>query len=944
MTSEALTPARSDPTSNPVERFRRLEAIFHQASELRGKERDQYLDQACGNDGDLRREAEQMLGLNARDHAEQWVDQAVDAGLAVWSAPQAPERIGPYRILELLGQGGLGAVYLAERDDEHFHKRVAIKCVRPELALPALERRLRAERQILAALDHPYIARILDGGTHAGASYIVMELVEGEQLLDYCRRHELTVGQKLKLFREICSAVHYAHQSLILHCDLKPSNILVDAQGTPKLLDFGIAKALQGQGNPDTQSIASTLTAQGIRALTPDYASPEQAKQRPLTTSSDIYSLGVILYEMLCDQRPYVIDTDSFFDIAETIAKAEAPAPSSHFRNHPTSRSRRAPWGADLDAVVAKAIRKEPDQRYRSAEQLAEDIGRYLENRPVTARHGTWLYTWSKLLRRHRWAVLAVSTVVVSLLTATVVTSRQADLARQERRRAEANLVVANDERDRSKALVELMVGMFEVSDPGQAQGAEITARELLDRSAERIPIELREQPKLRADLAVTIGRIYRELALTEPAERLLIDSLEIRRAELEPGSPKIVESLLQLGLLRLRQDRIQEAADLLGQGLEKEVETRGTGSLIHGELLRALALCRLEQDRTQEARQLLERSLGPEPISTGVGLNGRLEAAGRADAWDLLAQIAYTEGSYDEAEDFGLKGYEGRRRALGSGHPKVATSLNNVAAIRQAKGDLAGAREALEASLDLRRQVYGENHDAVALSLQNLANIHLQEEDLAAAETCLQQAASILERIYGSDHNAVADVLQLQAVIQSRRGRWQEAVDLQRQALNIRRARMKPGHPDVIQGLVHLGDYHQGEHPDREAAYREAVALSRRHGSDNPNPDHLAYPLERLGGLLCHNNPAEGVKHLREAWNLRRQGPSPERWSTAMAQAKLGRCELTLDHRQGLDHLRQAAALLETRLGPEHRKTQTVMGWIAEAERASAPQPVLPQ
>ncbi|MEM6794685.1 MAG: serine/threonine-protein kinase [Acidobacteriota bacterium] len=898
------------------DRFKRLETLFHRASEKQGHERDRYLEEACAGDPDLLLEVQQMLGFEERDESEQRLDRAIGAGLDQWSSPEMPSRIGPYRVLGRLGRGGLGTVFLAERDDEHFHKRVAIKCVRPELGSPELESRLRAERQILAGLDHPLIARILDGGAEKGASYIVMELVEGVGLLEHCRSRRLSLRDKLRLFRKVCDAVHYAHQNLVLHCDLKPSNILIDEKGLPKLLDFGIAKALRGAAGGDS----ATEADRSFRPLTPDYASPEQAENKALTTSSDIHSLGVILFELLCDRRPYRIRAEDPQDIAEKIQAAIVPAPSQSYRQAAAgSGKRRAPWGPDLDAVVAKAVHKEPGQRYRSVEQFSEDIQRYLEDRPVTARPATLLYRWRKTVRRHRWAVLAASIVALSLISATVVTSRQAEAAEKARRLAEA-------EKDRAEAVVELMVGIFRVSDPNLTQGSEITTREILDQGSRRIRHDLKDQPVLRAELATTLGRVYNELSSYEQAEVNLLDSLEIRRQELASDSPKIVESLLELALLYLGQDRVGEAEKLLSEALELESAARGQGSRAHSALLRALAMCRLEQSRTQEARLLLRQSLIPEPEPGDL--------ADRAEAWDLLAQIAYSEGSYEEAERLGLRGLEGRRQALGEGHPKVAVSLNNVAAIRRAKGDLEGARQVLEETLEMRRRVYGDDHGAVVLSLKNLVTLHLAEGDLDAAEQRLELAASTARRIYGPEHKVLAEVLHSQAELQSKRGDGDKAVELQRRALAIHRLRLQPGHPTLVFGLVRLGDYFSHDDPRREAAYREAAETAKVYAanSSNPSPDPLAYPLERLGGVLCDRSPEEAVAFYQEAWDLRRQGPSPDHWSTPMARARLGRCLLRIDRSRGIEHLTRAARRLEALRGPEDRRTLGVLRWLREA------------
>ncbi|MEM8993680.1 MAG: serine/threonine-protein kinase, partial [Acidobacteriota bacterium] len=574
-------------TGDAEARFRRLEEIFHRASELAADDVPAYLDEACGDDDALRREVAGMLGASV--DAEARLDAVVEGGVAELRpaaevSAKTPERVGAYRILEVIGEGGLGKVFLAERDDDEFQKRVAVKWLRPELVSPELRRRFRLERQVLATLEHPYIARILDGGTHEGSAYLVMELVQGRHLLDHVAEFDLDLENKLALFRKICQAVHHAHQGLILHCDLKPSNIVVEDDGTPKLVDFGIAKALGGGPAPLAEQV--TLDGpSGFRPLTPDYASPEQVRYDVLTTATDVYSLGVVLYELLSGERPYRVTSTNPVEIAETVAAARVVKPSQRFTD--LRGVRRAPWGPDLDAIVLKALRRAPVPRYGSVAELSRDVLSYLENRPVAARRGTWLYQGAKLLRRHRLGAAALAAVLLSLTTATFVTSHQARVAERERGRAERNLEVAEDAKDQAEAVVDLMVDVFEFSHPEQAMGQELSAREVLDRGSKRVQEQLGDRPRLRAALADVLGRVYLELALLDEAELHLDDSLETRRALLPEQAEERVEAVFHMGRLRLEQGRLEPAAELLGEALVAEAAARGAQSPLYGDIQR---------------------------------------------------------------------------------------------------------------------------------------------------------------------------------------------------------------------------------------------------------------------------------------------------------------------------------------------------------------------
>ena len=415
---------------NP-ERWRRIEELFSTAVERPPAERGAYLTQVCGGDEELRREVLELLAHETADGFLQ--DPIKHATLAVASEPadeMVGERIGPYRLMRVIGRGGMGTVYEAVRDDEEFEQRVALKLIRRGMDSEFVRARFLRERQILAALDHPHIARLFDGGTTAdGQPYFVMEFVAGEPITEYCRQQQLSLNEKLNLFRAVCAAVQHAHQNLVVHRDLKPSNILVTAEGTPKLLDFGIAKVLTPEAGE-----SHTQTETAVRLMTPDYASPEQVRGGVITTASDVYSLGIVLYELLTGRRPYQFETYAPLAIERAICETEAARPSEVA--DPFLKLGRQLTG-DLDNIVMMALRKEAARRYPSVEQFAEDLRRYLEGLPVAARPDTFTYRAVKFVRRHRVGVAAASLVVISLLGGIIATTYAARQARAERARTE---------------------------------------------------------------------------------------------------------------------------------------------------------------------------------------------------------------------------------------------------------------------------------------------------------------------------------------------------------------------------------------------------------------------------------------------------------------------------------------------------------------------------
>jgi eukaryotic-like serine/threonine-protein kinase len=413
------------------ERWREIQRVFHEALERPTGERDAFVAAAAGGDDELGREVSSLLA-------------SAESGQAFLEAPApgleepARTRVGPYEIVRELGHGGMGTVYLAQRADGPFRKVVALKVVRRGMDTEAVLRRFRQERQILAGLEHPHIARLLDGGnTEDGLPFLVMEYVEGEPLTAWCARRALGVADRLRLFRTVCAAVQFAHQNLVIHRDLKPGNILVTQDGVPKLLDFGVAKLLNAEVSGQTLD----LTAVGGRACTPEYASPEQLRGERVTTTCDVYALGVLLYELLAGRRPYATGDHTAAEAAQAALETEPERPSAAAARAGQAAERRSrDLRGDLDTIVLTALRKDPSRRYASVEQLSEDVRRYLEGLPVKARKDTFSYRAGKFLRRHKAGAAAAALVLVSLVGGIGATARQARIARAERARADLRL------------------------------------------------------------------------------------------------------------------------------------------------------------------------------------------------------------------------------------------------------------------------------------------------------------------------------------------------------------------------------------------------------------------------------------------------------------------------------------------------------------------------
>jgi non-specific serine/threonine protein kinase/serine/threonine-protein kinase len=481
--------------------WQRQKDLFRSALERAPEKRGAFLDEACGGDAALRQEIESLLdahgeaaGFLSRP-AELEIDADEPAGRP------APERIGPYQILDTIAQGGMGTVYRAVRDDDAFRKTVALKLVRGGSRSDSFERRFRQEREILARLQHPNIAAVMDGGTtEQGQPYLVMEYLDGQPITAFCAARGMGTRARVALFRSVCDAVQFAHQNLVVHRDIKPGNVLVDGHGVPKLLDFGIAKLLA-----DGTDSAEAPTATALPLMTPEYASPEQVKGRAITTASDVYSLGVLLYELLAGRRPYEVQADSLESIVRAVCEREPPPPSETLAAAKPERSRPAAseLRGDLDTIVLKALRKDPERRYRTAQDLSQDLRRYLEGLPVTARVDSVRYRAGKFLRRNRAAVAAAVLVSASVVAGIATTIRQARIAEANRRQAEQRFAEV-------RGLANFV--MFEMHDAIRPLPGSTTARKrLVEKSIEyldRVGSEATNDPALLAELAAGYHRL----------------------------------------------------------------------------------------------------------------------------------------------------------------------------------------------------------------------------------------------------------------------------------------------------------------------------------------------------------------------------------------------------------------------------------------------------
>jgi serine/threonine-protein kinase len=695
--------------------------------------------------------------------------EAFCADLAAAPVLRDGERVGRYRVLREIGRGGMSIVYLAERADDAFHRRVALKVL--DRAPREARARFEQERQILASLDHPGIARLLDGGVDdGGRPYIVMELVEGEPIDRYCAERKLPVEARLALVAAVARAVAYAHRRLVVHRDLKPANLLVTAAGEVKLLDFGIAKLLDPAA---AGPFAAPPTRTALRLLTPEYATPEQVRGEPVTTASDVYQLGLVLFELLTGRRAHALAEGSLAELERTVCAGEPPRPSRCVAAGDAALRRRL--SGDLDCIVMTALRKEPDRRYASPAELAADLERHRAGQPVAARGDGLAYRAGKLIRRHRLAVTAAVAVALALVGGLGAALWQAREARREARKA--------------TAVKDFLVRIFEVADPDQAPGRTVTARELLDRGAARIAT-LRGEPEVRAELLAVAGASYQSLGLYDSARPLLERSLALQRrlhGERSLGAAGVEASLASLAYKQgdtPRSERLLRAALATHRALLPADDPRIADDLF------GLGDCLLDYDRDGEAEALLRRALAL--------LRGRRARHPGAPA----------------AEE----------------ESKIGEILNDLGMLRHRAHDLAGAERLYREALAIQRRIHGPLHSQVDVPLHNLGALLKTRGRLAEAEAIFRQVIDLEARLYGGDHPGTADSWGYLGHVLRDRGDLAGAEAAYRRALAIDRARRGGGHFATLGALHNLGRLlvREGRAAEAEPLLRQALAGRR--------------------------------------------------------------------------------------------------------------------
>jgi serine/threonine-protein kinase len=842
-----------------LQRWALLEQLFAESLELPVAARAAFLARRCAGDAELRREIETLL--RAHD-ASGVLDHALhSAEPAVVQPPSLPSGtcLGPWRVHGLIGRGGMGEVYEASRADRAFEQRAALKLLRFE-AVGEMQR-FNAERRILARLEHRGIARLLDGDTTPdGRPYTVMEYVEGRSLTEYSREHRLALGQRLDLFVQVCDAVAFAHRNLVIHRDLKPDNILVAADGSVKLLDFGIAKLLDVAALPREADVT-------FAPFTPDYAAPEQVTGEPVTTATDIYALGVVLFELLTGERPLRMRGLPSTQALKLLIDRSAPPPSRIAEERVDAPIAARLLRGDLDAIVARCLRKEAGYRYDTVEALKRDIERHLRREPVLAREGARLYVLGRLLRRYRWPAAGLAALILTLAAGLAGTAWQA-------RRAEVQAA-------RATAVLGFVEGLFEGTDPSVSKGEAITARELLDRGARRVDSEFAQQNELRAQLKHTIGRLYLKLGLLDRAQNELSESLA-----LTPASGADVEARFWRLLDRARVDlaigtadaglaRLDEAAPLalpLSARADAEIALASLRAQLwhqRGDDTKALAAAAevfaktgdgagdseasdaaaeayaallSDTGRFREALPLLERV-----VTTRVQMLGADDPRTLHAQW-LLAGVLRNVDQLPRAIALAQDVLARQRKVLGEEHPDTAKSWSQVGDLLYAAGRYSEADPPLAQAIALLRRLEPTDRNLLALTLYNKATSAYFQGRMDEAEQGYRESSALWTALYGADHRDALSAQMSLAQVLRHEGNEEEAVALLRHVLDVRVA-VGGDTTERIEVLRALGDAlsAKGELPAAIAYLVEAEQMSLRvYGEKHEMPQQTRVLLGR--------------------------------------------------------------------------------------------------
>jgi eukaryotic-like serine/threonine-protein kinase len=908
-----------------AEQWDKVQSLFETALELHGKERTTFLQNQCGDDDEMYREIISLLDADTNIHTL-LEGLAIDAVGLSYEQHYIGKRIGPYRIKKHIGSGGMSHVFLAEREDGQFDQRVALKIIKPGMESDQIIRRFRSERQILSRLDHPNIARLHDGGiTEDGAPYFTMEFVDGIPIDRYCNANRLSVEDRLELFITVCNAVQYAHTNLLVHRDLKPENILVSGdKKSPmvKLLDFGIARVLDDNGGD------VTITREGSRPMTPAYASPEQLRGGRITTSSDIYSLGVILYELLSGYRPFQQSELNAFELAVCIECADPPRPSTIIHENTqkqviseASRLRKMLRG-DLDVICLKALGRDPARRYLTVEQFNADIRRHLSGQPVLARPESRSYRIGKFVRRHKPTVFASAIALIVLISGIIAFAWQYNIAAAERDKARLEVQT-------SFQVAGFMQGLFASIDPSISRSDTMTARQLLDRGATQIRTELAGQPEVQARMLDVLGDVYISLWLFEEAENSYEQALEIRLNQPGIREADLAQSYHNLGKVFSRNGRFGSADSLLHIALNMRTGLHGKLHPSVATSMREIATLNfklgeydLAIDEYSKALSIYERDGGTDHEATILGLKSDI-------GWTY-----FTKGDYTTAERYVRQSLDRRRELYPGAHPDVWSGLDKLSQILLAQARYEESRALRFENIDMARTLYGGHHPISAVAYANYSSLLKELEQYAEAEEYHQLAHRIFLENLGENHPQISVSYNNLANLKHDRGDLDSAVVYHRKALELNRRLYGNEHDEVANSLNNLATVRldQLQYAVAESLFRETLRIDMQiFGEMHPfvGMDHQSVGIT----LMYQDRYDEAESHLRKAIDITLETQGEHHPRSVIVHGEYGRLKLLRgEYGSAEDIFKAVLAQHETVLPERSWRTAEIKSLLGES------------
>jgi serine/threonine protein kinase len=856
-----------------VAHWDRVKELLHQAMQLAPEQRPRFLDDACSSDGALRDEVESLLSADegVRSSFLQSPPPGADSdGIGAVAALESGQIFSQrFQLVRKLGEGGMGQVWLAEQTSP-VRRQVALKLIKAGMYDEALVQRFQAERQSLAIMDHPAIAKVFDAGTTPqGQPYFVMEFVPGLPITEYCDQKKLKIKDRLELFVQACEGVQHAHQKAIIHRDLKPANILVvevDGKPVPRIIDFGLAKTTTSQVAGE-----SLFTQLGHFVGTPGYMSPEQADPnlQDIDTRSDVYSLGVVLYVLLAGLQPFETrqrQKQPLDELLRKLREEEPPRPSTKVSTDRGSSGAAAEargteprqlvslLRGDLDWITMKALEKDRARRYGAPSELAADIRRHLNHEPVEARPASAVYRLRKYARRHRVAVAVVAGLVLLLAAFSVLQALQLRRITRERDRA-------TRERDRATRITDFMTGMFKVSDPSEARGNSVTAREILDKASNDMQKGLAQDPEVQSQMTQVMASTYTNLGLYPRAYELAKRALDTRLSLLGSDDPKTLESMAQLGWILNRQGKYVEAEKMERRALDGERRILGPEDPLTIESMANLAFIvqgpgdfRQAEKLARETIDVATRRLGPDsaPVLRSMG---------------TLGTALWNQGRYAEAEQEFRQLVDVERRVAGPGHPDTLKAMGNLALAIQSQGRLAEGEQMYREVLAAQQRVLGPDHPFTVLTMFNLAGVLFHEGRRADAEKLCRQVLTIQLRVLGPENPYTLMTQSNLADSLFEDGNVHEAEKLRRETLEAMVRTLGPEHPSTLQGQANLARtlISEGRYAEAEKNAREAFeALSRTMGPQHP---FTLNALQQLGtAMALEHRYAEASGLFRDA------------------------------------------------------------------------------